>query len=338
MLYKLNMTNKQFDSIEPVAYKDFASFGSLEKDLEHLIAQNILGILFEDAGLMPIHQEHQGQPMADIYALNEAVDLIIFELKRSDAGEGAVHQVLLYAQNAGQWRYAQLQEMYQKYSKGVEELNEAHKEAFDLEQSLRVENFNRQQHLVVIGSAADDSLISAANYWKSQGISIDFLPYRIYELASERYLEFFALPYDKHRNPADEKGVLFDTNRTYIEDSIWYMMEHERVAAFGDAKRFVEHINVGDIVFFSHRWSGVVAAAKVRLGRVRADDAEDALYRDVEFITPIPHRGTDPKAMPFKSVKEITGKSFYWARTIKVPYLSISEAQKLVDKLQLFLE
>lgn len=338
MLYKLNMTNKQFDSIEPVAYKDFSSFGNLEKDLEHLIAQNILGVLFEDSGLMPIHQEHQGQPMADIYALNKAGDLIIFELKRSYAGEGAVHQVLLYAQNAGQWRYTQLQEMYKNYSEDVAELDEAHKEAFDLDQSLGVENFNRRQHLVVIGSAADDSLISAANYWKSQGISIEFLPYRIYELANERYLEFFALPYDKHRNPADEKGVLFDTNRTYIEDSIWYMMEHERVAAFGDAKRFVDHINVGDIVFFSHRWSGVVAAAKVRPGRVRADDDKDALYRDVEFITPIPLRGTDLKAMPFKNVKEVTGRSFYWARTIKVPYLSISEAQKLVDELQLFLE
>ena len=338
MLYKLNMTDEQFDGIEPIAYKDFASFGRLEKDLEHLIAQNILGVLFEDVGLMPIHQERQGQSMADIYALNEAGDLTIFELKRSTAGEGAVHQALLYAQNAGQWSHAELQKMYQNYWKDSVKLGEAHKEVFDLDQPLGVEDFNRRQHIVVIGSAAEDSLISAVNYWKSQGISIDFLPYRIYELANEKYFEFFALPYDKHRNPADKKGVLFDTNRTYIEDSIWYMMERNRVAAFGDAKRWVEHINVGDIVFFSHRWSGIVAAAKVRPGQVRADDEEDALYRDVEFITPFPHRETDLKAMPFKRIREITGKSFYWARTIKVPYLSISESNVLVDELRMFLQ
>ena len=335
MLYNLNMRDER---IEPVAYKDFASFGRLEKDLEHLIARNILGVLFEDARLMPIHQEHQGQSMADIYALNEAGDLAIFELKRSTAGEGAVHQALLYAQNAGQWSHAQLQKMYQNYWKNNVKLGEAHKEAFDLDQPLGVEDFNRRQHIVVIGSAADDSLINAVNYWKSQGISIEFLPYRIYELGTEQYFEFFALPYDKHRNPADKKGVLFDTNSTYREDWIGYMMKRNRVAAFGDAKRFVKHINAGDIVFFSHRGSGIVAAAKVRPGPVRADDEEDALYRDVEFITPFPHRETDLKAMPFKRIREITGKSFYWARTIKVPYLSISESNVLVDELRMFLQ
>ena len=76
---------------------------------------------------------------------------------------------------------------------------------------------------------ADDHLINAVDYWRRQGISIVFLPYRIYDLADKRYFEFFAPPYDRHRNPADEKGVLFDTNRTYDEDSIWYMVENRRV-------------------------------------------------------------------------------------------------------------
>jgi len=58
-------------------------------------------------------------------------------------------------------------------------------------------------------------------------------------LNGEKFFEFFALPYDKHKNPSETKGVLFDTNRSWDEDSIWYMMENKRVAAFGDAKRFV---------------------------------------------------------------------------------------------------
>ena len=335
MLYKLSRTGGSFDAVEPVAFGDFASFGQLEKDLEDLIARNILGVLFEDAGLMPIYQERRGQQAADIYALDAMGDLSIFELKRSTAGEGAVNQALRYAQDAGQWSHAQLEDRFRRYQSEDKDLAKEHQEAFDLDAPLEAQEFNRRQHIVVIGSGVDDHLINAVDYWRRQGISIDFLPYRIYELAGERYFEFFALPYDRHRNPADEKGVLFDTNRTYDEDSIWYMVENRRVAAFGDAKRFVEQVSVGDTVFYSHRWSGIVAAARVR-SRVRPDGS-DTLYRDVEFVTPVPRRGTEPRAMPFGKVREITGRSFYWARTIKVPFLSKEEATRLVEELQRYL-
>ena len=335
MLYELSRTDGRFDAVEPVAFSDFASFGQLEKDLEDLIARNILGVLFEDAGLMPIYQERQGQQVADIYALDTMGDLSIFELKRSTAGERAVHQALRYAQDAGQWSHAQLEDRFRRYQGEDKDLAKEHQEAFDLDAPLGAQEFNRRQHLVVIGSGADDQLINAVDYWRRQGISIVFLPYRIYDLADKRYFEFFAPPYDRHRNPADEKGVLFDTNRTYDEDSIWYMVENRRVAAFGDAKRFVEQVSVGDTVFYSHRWSGIVAAARVR-SRVRADGS-DTLYRDVEFVTPVPQRGTEPRAMPFGRVREITGRSFYWARTIKVPFLSKEEATRLVEELPRYL-
>jgi hypothetical protein len=337
MLYKLESSNGKFDKLEPVAFKDFSSFGNLEKDLEELIAKSILDVLFEDARLMPIFQERQYQAEADIYALNEKGELIIFELKRSAAGESAVHQALRYAQDAGQWSYATLQKKYQQYKGENTELHQAHKEAFDLEHTLDAKEINNKQHLIVIGSAADDSLINAVDYWKRQGISINFLPYRIYELDDKKYFEFFALPYDKHKNPGDIKGVLFDTNRSWDEESIWYMMENSRVAAFGDAKRFIEYIYPGDIIFFSHKWTGLVAAARVKKGNIKAPD-EETLYRDVEFLTPIPKKGEPAKAMPFRKVSEITGKSFYWARTIKVPYLSRGEADNLSKELKAYLE
>ncbi|MBC8556008.1 MAG: hypothetical protein H8D23_40865 [Candidatus Brocadiales bacterium] len=337
MLYKLGSSNGKFDKIELVAFKDFASFGNLEKDLEELIAKNILDILFEDSSLMPIFQERQYQAEADIYALNGKGELIIFELKRDSAGEGAVQQALRYAQDAGQWRYSKLQEKYQKYTGTKVELTQAHQEAFKLEHALDEKEVNNKQHLLVIGSAADDSLINAVDYWKRQGISIEFLPYRIYEIGGEKYFEFFALPYDKHKNPSDMKGVLFDTNRSWDEDSIWYMMENSCVAASGDAKKFIDYVNLGDIIFFSHKWVGLVAAAKV-IKDASKDPDRDTLYRDVDFITPIPKKGETMKAMPFKKVSEITGKNFFWARTIKVPYLSKDEAENLAKELKLYLE
>ncbi|MFT6835308.1 MAG: hypothetical protein ACJA0H_001344 [Francisellaceae bacterium] len=163
------------------------------------------------------------------------------------------------------------------------------------------------------------------------------MPYRVYELGGEKYFEFFALPYDKHKNPSDVKGVLFDTNRSWDENSIWSMMDNCRLEAYGDAKRFVNHVHVGDIVFFSHKWCGLIAAAKVK-GDVKAPDGQ-TLYRDVEFLTPVPNSKDETiPAMPFSEVSLITGKSFFWARTIKVPYLTKSEALNLVDELNKYLK
>ena len=335
LLYRLEQGNGKYDP-HPVEFKDISHFGQHEKDLEDLISD----LVSRDAQLMPIYQEHRGEEVADIYALDRTGDLTLFELKRSSAGTGAAHQVLGYAPHAGQWTYSDLTRRFRKYQEDkrepIRDLPEAHQEAFDLAAPLPTHEFNRQQHLVVIGSGADENLIRAVDYWRRHGISIDFVPYRIYELEGERYLELFSRPYDSHRNPADVKGVLFDTCRAHDEDAIWHMMEKERVAAWGDAMGFVGHVSKGDTVFYSHSRTGVVATAQVT-GDQRADVVENEMYRDVEFLTPVPRRGSELKAMPFARVREITGKSFFWARTIKVPYLSVDETKRLLEELQVLL-
>ena len=337
MLYKLTASSEIFDGLEPVPFTDFSNFGQRERDLENLIAANILGVLFEDARLMPIFQERSLQPEADIYALDERGDLVIFELKRGQAGDDALIQALRYSQNAGQWTYVQLEARYRQYTEREADLLHAHKEAFSLDKCLDARQINTRQRLVIIGSAADESLINAVDYWRRQGISIEFLPYRVYELEQGRYFEFFALPYDKHRNPAETKGVLFDTNRANDEDdTLWDMITNNRVVAFGDAKRFVNYLNPGDTVFFSHAGAGLVAAAKVRDGPVHESEPETR-YRAVEFLTPVPALGHAIRAMPFRVVSKVTGKSFFWARTIKVPYLTAEEAESLVRAMREYL-
>ena len=61
MLYKPSRTDERFASVEPVAFRDFASFGQREKDLEDLIAQNLFEVLFEDERLMPVYQQQGAQ-------------------------------------------------------------------------------------------------------------------------------------------------------------------------------------------------------------------------------------------------------------------------------------
>ncbi|MGF1805802.1 hypothetical protein L4C31_11185 [Aliivibrio sifiae] len=334
MLFKLQEGDNSI-GLEPLQYKDFSSFGQVEKDLENLIANNILDVLFEDSKLMPIFQERQYQAEADIYALNEKGELVIFELKRSSAKNDAVQQALRYAQDAGQWTYQKLEGKLKKYTSQDVTLSEAHQEAFNLEHPLEPKEFNNKQHLIIIGSAADNSLMSSVDYWKNSGLSIDFLPYRIYEIEGQKYFEFFAPPYDNHKNPSDIKGVLFDTNKSYNSNSIWQMIENRQLASYGDAKRFVAHVHIGDTVFFSHKGYGIIAAAKVK--GVLQKPSDNTWYRDVEFLTKIPNRNEPIKSMPFSKVTEFTEKSFFWARTIKVPYLSKNEADDLVEELKKYL-
>jgi hypothetical protein len=81
--------------------------------------------------------------------------------------------------------------------------------------------------------------------------------------------------------------VLFDTNRSWDEDSVWQMMERSWVAAYGDVKYVVDGLQPRDIVFYSHRWEGLIAAAEV-IGPAR-DEGPDTRYRQVRFLTSVPN-------------------------------------------------
>lgn len=334
MLYELD-TSKKPASLLPLGFKDFSQLGMLEKDLETLINDHLLDVLLGEQPMMPIFRERNFQEEADLYALRPNGELVLFELKRAAVGPDAVHQILRYAQDAGRWTYAELDRRYQVYLQGEAlppaDLQAAHKEAFFLDDPLPRAEFNRRQHLWIVGSAADESLTSSVEYWARNGLSIDFAPYRLYELAGRDYFELFALPYDRHRNPSERKGALFDTNRSWDENSVWAMFTQRRVAAYGGARRFADHVAPGDLVFYSHTGTGIIAAAEVIGPTKKPNDQE--WYHDVRFLTAVPTAtsGIRP-AVPFRRVAEVTGKSFYWARTIKVPYLSPAEADALLEE------
>ena len=61
------------------------------------------------------------------------------------------------------------------------------------------------------------------------------------------------------------------------------------------------------------------------IGPAKNDGLEER-YRAVKFLTPVPTKsGGINKFMPFSQVTSASGKSFYGARTIKVPYLTREE-------------
>ena len=284
------------------------------------------------------------QAEADLYALNRSGDLSIFEMKRGIAGADAMLQVLRYAQDAGLWTFNTLQDKYRTYFESASvNLADAHRDAFNLERPLMPSEFNTRQHFVIIGNAANDALISAVDYWKQRGLSVDFLPYRVYAIGEQRYFEFFALPYDRHLNPASLKGVLFDTNRSwdFLKAQGGYgclkdMMIKGRVSAYGDRKEAVWCFAPGDLVFYSHVGYGIVGAAKVKgkkIQKVAHDEYEEEWFWDVELLTPVPKDFTKIPALSFGEVTILLGKGFYWARIDKRPYLNRNESERLLGEL-----
>ncbi len=330
MLYKLTLEGEQ--NIEPIPFFDLGELSKIEKDLENLIAANLLDKLFEDNALMPIHQERSYQSEADIYALNEKGDLVVFELKRGVGGDDAMVQILRYAQSAGQWGYDYLNNLFKK-SHPEKDLAEAHKDAFQLERVLTPGDFNRNQHLYVVASAANEQLARSLNYWKSKGLSVEFIPYRIYKLNDQLYFEFFSKPHDIHINPNQVKGVILDTNRTYNEDCVWQMLEKKRAAAYGEQSYFADYIKKRDYVFLSHKHYGIIAAGEV-LSNSKWEDEEEK-YVEVKWLTSIPLKVDGiKKFLPFSEVTTLLEHNFFWARTIKAPYLSKDESDTLLKRLK----
>jgi len=332
MLYKLKKTGSRFDTIDPMEFSGLA----LEKDLEDLLAKHLWDVLFVSSRLMPIAQERPWQPDGDIYALNEVGDVVVFELKRAAAELGAVHQSLRYCEKVSRFSYEELERRFRNYrEKQGLSLQSEHREFFQLERPLDQSAFNRNQQLIIVGSAGDSDLVRNVDYWKSKGLSIDFIPYRVYHINGEHYFEFFSRPYDEHANPGDAKGVLVDTNSTYDQDGIWYMCEGSRVAVFGDIKEQVRTFRKGDIAFIYHKGCGIVAAGEVT-GRPTDDPkhAHDAMFCKLKWLTPVPERGATLKYMPVSEIKKVTSRNFWWAKTLKYPYLDREESKHLLDELR----
>ena len=323
------------DELEPLSFYDYADLNGKEKDLENLLANNIENLFIEDEQLMPIFQERQWQEEPDLCALDKDGNLIIFELKRGTVQGDTTIQIMRYAQTYGQMKYHDLEQIFQKYKNTSQSLIEAHAETFGIEDELLTEeSFNTHQKLVIVGSSSDTSLIAAVDYWKSKKLDIDFLPYRFYKINGEIYFDFFAKPYDYHINPRDKKGILFDTNVSYNEDAVWDMFANSKISAYGRASRYINSFNKGDYVLYYHKGRGVIGAGIIKNSKVGENPSNEELYREVNLLTPALKDENDIRSISAAELRKLLGKNFYFASTIKSPYLSVKEAELVVEELK----
>ena len=130
------------------------------------------------------------------------------------------------------------------------------------------------------------------------------------------------------------KGIMFDTNISYSDTNESEMILGNKIAAYGDAKRYIDSFRKGDYALFYSKGRGIIA-----VGQIVTDtptEVADEKYHSVRMIVPEKFNG-DVKALPALSpneIKTILKRNFYWASTIKTPFLTGAQVEMLIRELQ----
>lgn len=130
------------------------------------------------------------------------------------------------------------------------------------------------------------------------------------------------------------KGIMFDTNISYSDTNEYEMISGNKIAAYGDAKRYINSFHKNDYALFYSKGRGIIA-----IGQITTDSPSengDEMNHSVKMIVPEKFTG-DVKALPALSpyeIKTILKRNFYWASTIKTPFLTGAQVETLIRELQ----
>lgn len=108
----------------------------------------------------------------------------------------------------------------------------------------------------------------------------------------------------------------------------------EKIAAYGDARRYIDSFRKNDYALFYSKGRGIIA-----VGQIITDSPSeigDEKNHSVKMIVPERFDG-DVKALPALSpyeIKNILKRNFYWASTIKTPFLTGTQVEILIRELQ----
>ena len=267
MLYKLDKDDIQRSARTEIA--SLADFGLTERDLEDFLSSRLTDVVFEDE-LMLIGQERPFQAEADLLALDKDGVLYIFELKRWESRQEDLLQVLRYGQKFGRYTYEDLESLARKrgtLNRG-QNLSEAHRAFFTV--SLPETDFNRDQVFVLVTNGTDQETLSAASYWSSKGLNVVCMPYDVFKIDGEPYLQM--RPYSPTGTVVVERNTgyyIVNTNASYMPNA-WEEMigdrETGKAAAYYDRKEAVCGIQRGDKVYLYHTGTGVIAKGEAMSG------------------------------------------------------------------------
>ena len=332
MLYQIDQNNPALSKKEKPFSPD--ALGITEKHIEDLFASKLLEIIPEDK-LMLIGQERQWQEEADLYALDKKGDLYIFELKRWKSNPENLLQVMRYGQIFGQYNYEKLQDLARRHQKLQGELREKHKEYFDLEVVLSEGRFNTQQVFVVVTNGVDRDTIAAIRYWKTKGLRIDSLTYRLYRIGGAPYIFFNKYAPDLE-DPSEEDHAIYvvNTNVAYMDDAWREMLEESKAAAYYGKKYAVAVIPERATVYLYHSRTGIIAKGKAKAAykiKNYRDDLGEEYYVPLDFEWAL----KDPTEWQHRAVKagQINQKLNSGHRFRQTAFSISEEMAKAIDEL-----
>lgn len=135
------------------------------------------------------------------------------------------------------------------------------------------------------------------------------------------------------------KGIIFDTNKSYSEGATFDMLTSGKISAYGKASRFIDSFSLGDYAFYYVKGKGVVAAGKVisDLAESAETDGWKESYKMVQMIVPkmVPAEENQLQAISPGELKLLLDQGFFFASTVKKPYLSMDESEKLIAELRM---
>jgi len=151
-----------------------------------------------------------------------------------------------------------------------------------------------------------------------------------------RWIRFLTEAENENMDKSGIKGIMFDTNLSYSETNEMEMLTQNRVCAYGDAERYIRSFKKGDYALFYSKGRGVIAIGKVVSDIPFRLETERGLYHRVKMIIPTngDYEKIHSKYISAREIKELLDRGFYFASTIKTPFLNKNQVDKLVDTLK----
>lgn len=317
MLFYLD-NNKQL--LKKVKRTTLENLNWTEKDLETLIANNISSVLSEE-NLMTIFQERYGNEEPDIMALDRRGDLYILELKRWQSNKENLLQVLRYGQIFGKSNYNQLENLYFKHVKDTSvSLLEAHRRKFDLNSNelLNENDFNKKQTFLIVTNGTDVDTREAINYWKSTGLSMEAIIYRVYKTSSgEKIIEFEAYTPEYDDIEFDDECCVLNTNyNNHTEDDADMLAEGKAAAYYAPWKYKINKIKKGNKVFLYRSGTGIVAMG-IGSGLIeKRNYHNDPSEADEEYFTKLNSFTLLKSPLSASDIKNVTGNNYRFRPTM----------------------
>jgi len=155
-----------------------------EEDLEYLLESNPDAILDEELMIIGRQVITNLNTSLDLLGLDRTGNSAVIELKRDRTPRDTIAQTLEYASYIEQLNYNQLERIYQNYTDNKEEsLADQHRTFFNLEEGDAV-NFNKEQHIIVVGSNISKEIRQQASYLNRKGIPTTCVEFYYFKTAS----------------------------------------------------------------------------------------------------------------------------------------------------------